>query len=789
MKKIIKSITFLGSLIILCAAAPTSGDYAAAVNQIQVNNTVQQSLQQVNNILCIVGLTDYPQFTNAGPTLALVNQNICNQSGNPGQQAGSNGGSTTGAPNYFNIIFDAVRANNSSPESVKIWITGNIGGGNGQPESAYIEAVLNVSESPSASNPYGLFNFSFVGYLQSDINHTTPMMQGYIRSELNSDGVVQLVFYQGSPGSSSQDNKVILIGAGTTDGYGQAAIPDNSNNSLTNYIVAYNSGFLLESDSINTSICYNRNSVTNYTYQYGVFNSDGSTLINTGTSGNGVSGYPVVYNGVQGFLSYYGLSLPSGSGIASGAPVQYQDPTSGYSTKNGTIYQAGGLMSQYNAQSLTFSQIVNVSLSVPSMNNGNSLIFWTGSDFVLVGTQTCDMNGCKTVPQATPYPTFDAESFATNASIFINQTPGQNSGTGSVNLYLNGLGGGGNTQVTLFESCSYGQFGPVCDTSTYIPPNNESSFVVWQNSVVAASVSPESQLLYCFQNCPYQSNGQWSYGYPGQDGSGGTYESGPESGQNIAYITYQFTQTAGSSANPTYSLQIADTNSQYDRQNITSTESNFIVSGQLLTQSQYLAITGGSLTSPPNSALLYQAGGQYYQWQTGGLASGATYNYFTGIDDDNSNLLSVVSPMTLIYNDIGGSGSSSFLQYSGPGNLQGIPGICVTESGAPTSSNNCGNGGTTWQPEFSIPDASPATDFAGNQYWVRPLFTSQVLDNGGGSCTSDAGIMTNIANAANLSLPESSGYSANGKTYNYVYPDNGSAPTGLTIKVINGISQ
>ena len=772
-KKIIKSITFFGSLILLCAAAPTSGDYSLAVNQIQVNNSVQQSLQQVNNILCIVGLTDYTQFTNSGPTLALVNQNICNQSGNPGQQAGADGNSATGAPNYFNIVYNATRAGKTSPEKVVIWITGNIGDNN-QPESAYIEAVLNVAESPSVSNPYGLFNFTFVGYLQSDVNHTTPMIEGYIRSEINADKVVQFIFYQRDP--SGQQNQVILIGAGTNSGYGQAAIPQNGN-SLTNYVLAYDSGFLLESSPSENSICYDRNNSKDYTYQYGVFNPDGSTLINTGTGGDGVSGYPVVYSGVQGFLSYYGLSLPTGSSVSSGAAVQYQDPKNGYATKSGTIYQAGGQMSRYDAKNLTFGQIKGVSLSVPSINNVNNLIAWTGEGFVLVGTQNCSQNGCTTTPQAKPYPVFDAESFATNGSIFINQNPGQSSGTGSVNLYLNGLGAGGSTQVTLFESCSYDSVGPVCDPSTYVAPKNESSLVVWQNSVVAPTISAESQLLYCFQNCPYESNGQWMNGNPQYDGSGGFGK---------YYITYTFypSQT-GESA---YSLILTDESSSYKGSTITSTDTNYIGTGPLLTYDQYSAITGGNIDNPPNIESLYQAGNYYYQWQTGGLANGNSYNYYTGIKDSSGNLLSVVSPMTLIYES--SNGSSYFLQYSGPGNLQGIPGACYNESDdtVVTSGNGCGQGGTIWKTEFNIPDGSELKDFANNQYWVRPLFTSQNLAHANGSCTANS-ITNGISSAQNLELPESTGYTINGVTYNYVNPDNGPVPTGLTIKVINGLSQ
>src|SRR5579863_3519325 len=138
-----------GAIAIICAAAPTTGQYTTDVTQFQSNNIAQASVQQINMILCIIGQTNFSQFTNKGPQLAQVDQNMCQTSGNQGQQA--NGGSTVSAPNFMNIIFDSKRADANSPQTVNIWISANIGSGNGSSNPMNINATLSVTQTPTTA--------------------------------------------------------------------------------------------------------------------------------------------------------------------------------------------------------------------------------------------------------------------------------------------------------------------------------------------------------------------------------------------------------------------------------------------------------------------------------------------------------------------------------------------------------------------------------------------------------------------------------------------------------------
>lgn len=110
---------FAGSMIaLICASAPTSGAYINDITQTQVNNPAQESLQTVNQILCVIKNTDFSEFIGKGTTLAQVDMNLCQTSGNPGQQ--SNGSNSSSTPDLLNVYFNAPTVNSGQPQTVTI---------------------------------------------------------------------------------------------------------------------------------------------------------------------------------------------------------------------------------------------------------------------------------------------------------------------------------------------------------------------------------------------------------------------------------------------------------------------------------------------------------------------------------------------------------------------------------------------------------------------------------------------------------------------------------------------
>jgi hypothetical protein len=454
---------------LICASAPTGGAYVNDVTQVQVNNSAQAAVAQVNQILCIISNTNYsalnadgtPKFIGHGNFLAQVDQSMCETGGNPGQQ--SNGTNATGITNYLNLIVNApARASSTDPQTAKIWVTGNVGGNNGEQMPVLIEATLSVSQTPTTTNPYGLFDFEFTGYPQGlPVTPENAAMKGYIHSEINSQGQQQLSFVQTEgQGSQAKLEQLILIGNGIESGYGQVIMPDNGpggGEQMQQLVLSYNNGNLLQEVTTNgasTDKCFNRNSVTSLVYQYGVYNDDGTPLINNH------SAYPITYKGQQGFLNYYGLGLPNGQSITTnnnGDALTYFDEPG--AAKNGTLIVKGGKMSTLSTKSFTLGQLTGMQLSVPSANsignpnNTSDIIQWnkTTQSFLKVGTQTCDQSGCTTsavVPVA-----YGAADFAKIIQVSGTGVNGSG-GVGTVNFWLNGLGAGGSTQLSVATNCT-----------------------------------------------------------------------------------------------------------------------------------------------------------------------------------------------------------------------------------------------------------------------------------------------------------------------------------------------
>jgi len=111
----------------------------------------------------------------------------------------------------------------------------------------------------------------------------------------------------------------------------------------------------------------------------------------------------------------------------------------------------------------------------------------------------------------------------------------------------------------------------------------------------------------------------------------------------------------------------------------------------------------------------------FYTWETGPNQ----WNQFTALKDADGNVLEFQPPLQVQYeHKVYGhkyDGVTFNLEYSGFGNLHGIPGACIDmDTGAPTT---CGPD-TRWVPEFTIPDGSEA-DEGTNHYLIKALRKEQ----------------------------------------------------------------
>lgn len=596
-KQIIISLSLAGIVAISATgfrllAAPTQGPYVNDQVQTNVNNASQEALNNVNGILCILSKTNYSIFTNQDPYLAQVDQTSCGMNNDPGE------------PSLMQITVSSSRANTNSPQITKIWVRG--GGGDKQ---MLIEGKLSTQSSPTTQNRYGIFTFDYIGYQVNDTGQPIgePMMKGYISTSVGSSGQAELNYFELEQGNPTP-KQFTFVNVGNTSGYGKLSL--NFNNSPVTGNMAFDSLYLandFDGAGGNPAICYDRTNFTNNVYQYGLYNENGTRL-------NHNSGFPIVYNGQQGWLGYYGLSLQSSKTPSNGDPIIKKDNTTG-AEETGTLIVGNGRMQVQTSANKTLSQLSGAEMNLFSATDSSNaaVVYWDSStqQFMQTGTRTCNANGCQTT-QMTATPLSNLSSYT-------------NSG-GTINLAINGLGQGSSTQLIANPA-----------------PTNASTLVVW-TSKISKPTATGTIPLYCYNQCPV-SNGSGGFNYmnPAWDQSGG----------NNPYLVYSF--------NP--DINVPGGYMLYDPQN-----------HEVQSSMTSPMVNVGMMTSTPvdPTTIFNGAVSTTYQWSSGQ----DQWQKFITFKSDAGVISDFQEPLALAYTN--NSGQQKFVEYQSFGSLQGISGICFS---------------------------------------------------------------------------------------------------------------
>lgn len=575
-KQIIISLTLAGIVAIGATGfrllvAPTQGSYIKDQVQINVNNASQQALDTVNGILCIISKTNYSDFSNKGAYLAQVDQNSCGM-----------GGSDASQPALMQIVVDSTRENTSSPQLAKVWVRDSGQGG----KQMLIEGKLSISASPTTLNPYGVFSFNYIGYeVGSDGQPilANQLMKGYISTSIANNGQAVLNYYELEKNSQTP-RQFTFVNLGSESGYGKLSSDYNGTPITGN--MAFNANYLANDfDGVgsNPAICYDRAQFTNNVYQYGLYRENGERL-------NHDSGFPIIYNGQQGWLGYYGLSLPGNLTPSNGDPITKRDNLTG-SEVAGSLIVGNGRMQVQTAANKTLAQLAGAEMNLFPANGGpTAVVYWdsTTQQFMQTGTQNCDQNGCQTT-QMTPTP--------------VNLANYTNLGN-MLNLSINGLGQGSFTQLPVSPA-----------------PTNTTPLIVWTSKIEKPNASA-NLALYCYNQCPVSDgNDNFNYANPAWDGSGGANQ----------YLIYSFHPDITTSGG----YMLYDYNNQ-------------AIQSSLTTPMVYV----GMMTSVPvNPQTIFSGGvGTTYQWNSGQ----DQWNKFITFKSNTGIISDFQEPLSLAYTNSAG---------------------------------------------------------------------------------------------------------------------------------------
>ncbi|MBI5742044.1 MAG: hypothetical protein HZA16_15170 [Nitrospirae bacterium] len=670
----------IGKLYLAPSDIPANSDYYNDHQEVYVHERSAEAFELVNEILCAIAQSKYDEMLNAGDYKAQIDMNLCSSGGDDAGSAGEssqNQSSGSTAPDYEMWTVNSSRADADSPHIVKVWIHEE---GDEFEPAMLITAKATITEGVSDTNPFGLFTINFSGHPESDTSET--MFKGYLKTEVESGQILLKLAEQGYGDFAYSEQAVLNRSADGSTGSGSASITESFDGAphTKNFDMAYDSSNFLRSDGAD-SMCFDRTNFEETAWRYGLYDSSGSRVTRN-------SGFNIKIGDAYGWIGYYGLWFPDSVTLSDGDTVYKVEYGEGGETATPyTVVAKGGRLKKHTRNTNTLGGIKNIPLDMWT-DGGGFHVKWNGSAFVKFAQQN---------PA-----TYMWEDIA-EVPLDLTALP-----WGDLNFWSQSLGG--EVRIKL-DGCVWNEFTFDCSDPG---PSNATEVIFFKEDVVFPGDSVPAAFT-CYDNCP-----KYSVDVGGIKPSDSNYSYGEE--HAYTFDSSSSDMILKESGN---SLIWADDGSG---------------------QNQWGAMSGPLFeASEANLALLacddWNANGiaddgtcgwkawselsEYYTWETGGNS----WNQFTALKDSGGSVLEFQAPLQVQYvhsaeagaPDFKYDGTTFYLEYSGFGNLWGIPGACVDmDTGEATS---CGPD-TRWVPEFGIADGSDVYDGT-NYYLVKALEKEQ----------------------------------------------------------------
>lgn len=740
MKKNLMALAALSAMSATALAAePTSGAYVTDAQNTWVQDRVGDRINTVNMIMCIMGSFRADAMVNAGPYLALVDQNKCSGRSDSGKSNNTSAGQSN-ATKFMNAVVESTQASANAPLIMKAWITEEDEG-----RKMLIQVHSVATAGKSVANPNGLFSIYYCG-VPANAPSSACTFKGMLRSDANG-----LSFYEDESGGGGGETKLALQTASTDSGSGQMVGVDGD--TPYNYRFAYNSDYFRRTDGT-VDACFSRDKANaDYsTWRYGTYQQDGSRLESAHP------GFPVKYvNGANtsyGFWSFWGLWLPD-SALATVGSAGTLTRRNGTTDETLTVVKRGGKLWKLTRHAATLNDFKNVPVMYWATNTigsgGNQLqqgtnyeLQWDGTHLLATGKQVCSSNGCQPQPLS-PQIQLQAADFRT-------------AGVRMLPVFF--PSGGGNGAINLSGS---GEFAG----STVL------AYRVREIVTPGAAGAPSS--LVCLGMCPK---------------SGAALSSAFASNPPDPFLAQSWAPVASGSAK-TYAYSdgmLSDGGGNVDGSTISGGLGPYqggVNSGSLVASTDLASLRCDSDGTPNSSGThlcpsLVDAAAVAYQWETGPNQ----WNRYFGaagitIDPPKSLAFTATNSNIRAANKARYVGNALQLQFSGFGELQGIPGNCVdSDTNAPVA---CGQN-VRYVPGFDIVDGATLSE-GSSTYYVK--FLERELRLGRLTGAADTTCKAAVSLSSSLTLPGAASLT------NSPAMTLGTMPTVTTTKpaVIDGIVQ
>ncbi len=704
----------MGAFKVTSADLPADSDYNNDKTQVWVSERSVEAFNTINEILCSIAQSKYDEMLNLGDYTAQIDIKQCKSDNADAESAGQesqNQSSGSDMPEYELWTVNSSRANNSSPHIVKVWVHEKANEWE-PPKLIYVKAT--ITEGKSDTNPYGLFTMNFKASPVDPSGNVSPdaMFKGSLKTEKDaSTGKILLKFIVKDTGMSADNSfeeastldkdPAGSTGAGTAyqkETHTENSVPYTKEHEFN---LAFNSTHFLRMDAdTNASVCLSRTAFDESAWRYGLYDST------TGARIYRNSGFPIkTTNNMYGWVGYWGLWLPEEAVINNGDTVYKHD----YSDKTDTAYtvvKAGGKLKKHTRKDIFLGDIKNIPLDWYENNTQtNYRVIWNGSAFMKTASTSQDLK-------------WVWQDLAPPVALDLSALDWTD-----LNFWSQSLGG----QVRIkLEGCTYDNVTTHKYNCTGTAPNTTTPVVFYAEDMVYPSDAVPA-LLRCYDNCPDPSK----------------------------FSTLTDADTAND--NPFFNWGV-ETNYTFDSTAIVLkyNDTPIVLTGTITSEQFQWGMMSGPLFEATTANLdllkcdwLNAQGGYdtcgwkawselpvFYTWETGPN----NWNQFTAVEDAGGAIVKFEAPLQVqyIHSETGHKydGVKFYLDYSGFGQLNGIPGICVNmDTGAP---DDCSKGGSgvpiRWVPEFSIPAGSMVTA-SSTMYYAKPLEMEQRMKKDDAGCT------------------------------------------------------
>jgi len=650
------------------AAPPSSSAYATDPQNSHVEDATSRGINQVNMITCIMGALRGDALVNQGNYNALVDKKKCDPDARSSTENSGSDSAASNAPSYMSAVVNSTRESNSDPMRAKVWIDEQE-----HDFSATIFVNVSASESPSDTNPYGVFRLDYCGK-----GDTGPcMMRGYLQGA--ADGISYFEI-EGGGGGGGGTKALRLTTSGTDAGAG--VLQMNEQGQAIAYTFAYNANYFRRSDGTNDQ-CFTRDAGDAETgmsvWRYGLYDASSGERVTR------MSGFPIDYTPpgasepVHGHMGYWGLWVPPNVNIPNGATVQRVEYGNGQATKTDyTLVKAEGRLMKYTKQTRTLAAIDKIRFQT-----------W-------IGDATNFFSGAQSNQQYEMYWDDAAGTFKVTGTIDCSNGPCQSRDLDSEKTvapsYFSTMGGARGFSQSLGGEL----FIPLAGVSGAV--NSSSINVIYRSQdIVYPAEMPAT--LYCLRECPTAAT-------IGSYFANGSTDPSP-------FVPATFNTWGPKSAGEVVSYTM-DSSSALLKDG-TGAAVTFTDASALQSRPQYQwgvrtgrMVASLAATQCPNDASHYcdwqvDQADVFYQWET----SPNPWNQFAALKDSTGAFVSFQAPLQVSYAVPGGAkygnyaGKSIVLQYGGFGELWGIPGECVSH--LTNQKVSCDTPNSRYVPAFVIP--------------------------------------------------------------------------------------